>query len=223
MLNLSPDTVEQIIATVAIGIIAVVGSIRGAIRGAEVGAEATRAATQQAIDAQLTASQAIEVQQRNAVRLLLRLEIDHNLANLSTLWADVTRDEVYDDSDDPEQQRKAMGQNRASALLRVPMPVWTRSAWDGLIPLLPLALARSEIAEASTVYGQLDTISAIRSQLAEMAAEQPWQEVVQSDVYGPRTRTIHPQTFSDNAPDLWGRIEEVVDQLLTHGNPIAEA
>jgi hypothetical protein len=56
MANLSPDTVAQIIATVAIGAIAVWGSIRGAKVGAEVGAAATRAATQQQIDAQRDAA-----------------------------------------------------------------------------------------------------------------------------------------------------------------------
>jgi hypothetical protein len=68
MPSLSPDTVAQIIATVAIGIIAVVGSIRGAIRGAEVGAAATRDATRQAIAAQ---QQEMQEQRRHENRVVI--------------------------------------------------------------------------------------------------------------------------------------------------------
>jgi hypothetical protein len=203
MPNFSPDTVAQIIATVVIGIIAVVGSIRGAIRGAEVGAAATRAVTQQAIDAERAAGQATEEQQRNSVRLLLSLEIDHNLDSLRTFWAEVTREELRNYSDDSDEQRRAVARDRARALLGAPVPVWAREAWNGLTPLLPLALSRTEIERANGVYSRLDTISAIRAQLAEMAAEMPYKEVWDSLLESrPQYYTVHPYRFRNNAPDL---------------------
>lgn len=220
---ISADAKAQVIATVIIGFIAVWGSIRGAIRGAEVGAKATRDATKQAIDAQRKAAQEEEQEERSAVRLLLSLEIDHNLDTLRTLWDELTREPPRNYSSDPDKQRRQVARDRAHAFLASPPLVWSRKAWDGLTPQLPHSLSRVEIEQANLIFSGLDTISGIRAQLAAMDAEQPRQEVNDSPIqHRPVYHTVYPQSFNNNAPFLWERIEAIVEQLLSDGNPIAE-
>lgn len=213
----------QVASTAVAGVVAVVGSIIGAIWGAQVGAKATRDATHQAIEADRAAARETEERQRDAVRLLLSLEIDHNLANLQALWTEITRNDPGKYSDDPEKQRRAASRYYANALLRAPFPSWSRAVWEGLTPYLPVACSRAEIARANHVYGGLDTISAIRAQLAEMAAERPYQDVFDSPIqHRPQYHTVYPQTFATTAPDLWERVEKIVRGLLANGNPIEE-
>jgi hypothetical protein len=224
MPSLSPDTVAQIVVNVAIGVIAIIGSIRGAIRGAEVGAEATRAATQQAIDAERAAARETEQRQRAAVRLLVSQEIDHNLGVLRTLWADVMSEEVPHeviDSSTPESQRHSIGQYRANQFIHAAMPIWSREAWRGLTALLPLALSHEEIKRTTRFYGRLESFSVLRSQLVVLAAGQPGLRP-SYDPEGELYDILHPMTFYLNAPNLWDRIEEIMDELLASGNPISE-
>ena len=223
MPDLSADTVVQTIASVVIGVIAVVGSIRGAIRGAEVGAAATRAATQQAIDAERAAARETEQRQRAAVRLLLSQEINHNLAVLRMLWADVMSEEVphevIDDSD-PESQRDSIGQYRANQFIHAATPIWSREAWRGLTALLPLALSTEEIKQTTHLYGHLESISVLRRQLVVLAAGQPGTRS-SFDPEGELYDILHPMTFYLNAPNLWDRIEATMNELLASGNPMS--
>ena len=76
-------------ANVAIGIIAVIGSVGGAISGAKVGAKAPRVATQQQIGANREEADRSKREQERAVRFLLRLEIEDNLARVQELWDDI--------------------------------------------------------------------------------------------------------------------------------------
>jgi hypothetical protein len=215
MQDLNPDTVAQIIATVAIGVIAVGGSIGGAILGAREGARATLEATK-------TLSLETEKQKRASVRLLLHVEIDYNLKNLQAL-----RDQLMRPARSaPENEDGTAGEPEpisregyARRLVFETMPVWARQAWDGMTELLSPALSREEIVQANHIYGQLETISGIRDQLAAMANEKPHME----DFFGTGPKSVHPVTFHNYAPGLAADVDKIITDLLNRGNPIAEA
>lgn len=218
-------TIANVVTVIVAALIAVWGSIRGAERGAKQGAEATREATTLTLRAQQAAVLENERRQSKAVRLLLRLEFAHNLQTLETLWADITRRRLPDDLNrinNPAQQRAEIGRFRARVLIYSQEPKWSRVAWEGLTPQLPMALSVAEIEAANRVYGHLEAISTLREQLSELQSEQPFQEIF-VDQFGQEHHQMHyPQNFYLSAPRLWGRIEEIVNQLHETGNPIAE-
>jgi hypothetical protein len=200
-------------ANVLIGLIAVAGSVLGALLGARVGAKATRDATQQAIEADRASAREGDERQRKAARLLVSLEIDHNLANLRSFWEEAAS----------HLQDQYRGVPEAQRLTRVPIPTWTRVAWDGMTPLLPLTLSRAEIEQANRLYSQLEAITLIRAEIARMTAEKPYQ--VLAHLPGrpdPVPEMIYPRSWSYFAPDLAERVEVTVVDLIANGNPIAE-
>ena len=215
MLNLSPDTVAQII----IGVIAVAGSIGGAILGAREGARASLEATQ-------AHSQETEKRQRASVRLLLRVEIDQNLANLGDLRAKLIAagtpqsDDAGDDAGDEEEKPKFSWGSYARAFVRGVMPAWTRQVWESMTALLSPALDAKEIERVNHFYGQLETINGIRDQLTVMLDEKPHTEhhIIRSD-----PRTVRPTTFYNHGPGLAAEDDRIIADLLDRGNPIAEA
>jgi hypothetical protein len=214
MPDISPDTAAQIIATVVIGVIAVVGSIGGAILGAREGARASLAATK-------ALSQEAEERQRASVRLLMRVEIDQNLANLGELRARLIAAATpeSDDEDDVAEKPELSGDSYARAFARGVMPAWTRQAWESMTALLSPALDAKEIERVNHFYGQLETIDGIRDQLAVMLNEKPHtQHRVFAEPY-----TVQPTTFYRYGPGLAAEADRIMADLLDRGNPIAEA
>jgi hypothetical protein len=208
-------TAIDVVAVLAAAGIAVWGSIRGAREGAKQGAEATRAVTQ-------ALAQESEKRQRASVRLLLRLEIDHNLASLRDL-----RSELYTaairtprgEAGDPENPTVTWDYY-ARALVIVAMPAWTRQAWESMTALLSPALDPKEIEQANIFYGHLETISVIRDQLTVMASEKPHME---DWGIGRGARSVRPTTFFEHSPGLARDFDNIVVALLATGNPISEA
>ncbi len=201
--------------TVVAAIIAVVGSIIGAMLGAREGAKATLQAT-------AAFSRQREEHERASVRLLLRLEIDHNLASLRDLRSEIFTAAIRNPSGeagDPENATLTWDYY-ARALARVAMPAWTRQAWDSMTALLSPALHPKEIERANHLYGQLETISGIRAQITAMANERPY--MVETGIPGFGLRSVDPMTFYEYAPGLASEVDRIILALLASGNPIAE-
>jgi hypothetical protein len=166
-----------------------------------------------------------ENKQTASGRLLLSIEIDYNLRQLRSLWTDISEIET------PENLRKISDSGRrvheerkfrAKRFVGVTMPVWNRRVWEAQTPLLASALSTGEIEKISQLYGQLDTLVSVRASLAEMAAEQPRQEVWSFPGRDPTYHTVYPHRLDDNAPALWAKGEQIVNGLLSNGNPLSK-
>jgi hypothetical protein len=224
IVNWGPTAVNVAAVLVAAGI-AVWGTIRGAREGAKHGAEATLAATQQAIDAQRAAVQSTEEQQRNAVRLLLSLEIDHNLARVQAFWSHIWSIALPEDirsEEDPEWKRQSEQRFRARLVARSPVLVFSQRVWNGQTSVLGSAIRAEEIRRTNRIYGQLDTLSGIQAQLAVMDAEQARHTTTGWRRLGEEGLPTAAVTFNEVAPSLWVETEEIVAELLANGNPISE-
>lgn len=212
---MQPDTQAQIVANVIIGLIAVGGSILGAILGAREGARASLAATK-------AFAEENELRQRASVRLRLRLEIDHNLANLATLQAALRAAGSSDTGDEEAnaEEPEISWHSYARELVHTAMPAWTREAWESLTLVIAPALDATEIEQANHFYGQLETISGIREQLTVMENEKPY---LYDWGFGQGPRSIEPMTFHDYGPGLALRVDEIISTLRAAGNPIVDA
>jgi hypothetical protein len=202
MPNLSPDTVAQIIATIGIGIVAVVGSLIAARLGAREGARASLAATKAFAEEQ-------EERQRAAVRLLLSLEIEANLARVQAFWSDIWSIALPEDirnEEGPEWKRQS----------------FSRRVWNGQTSVLGSAISAEEIRRTNRIYGQLDTLSGIQARLVEMDTEQARHTTTGIRRLGEEGALMAAVTFNEVAPSLWVETEEIVAGLLANGNPISE-
>ena len=85
--------------------------------------------------------------------------------------------------------------------------------------LLSPALDGKEIERVNHFYGQLETISGIRDQLAVMLDEKPHTE----HHFLSEPRTVQPTTFYRHGPGLAAEVDRIIRDLLDRGNPIAEA
>jgi hypothetical protein len=218
MPNLSPDTVAQIIATIGIGIVAVVGSLIAARLGAREGALASLAATKAFAEEQ-------EERQRAAVRLLLSLEIEANLARVQAFWSDIWSIALPEDirnEEDPEWKRQSEQRFRARLVARSPVLAFSRRVWNGQTSVLGSAISAEEIRRTNRIYGQLDTLSGIQARLVEMDTEQARHTTTGIRRLGEEGALMAAVTFNEVAPSLWVETEEIVAGLLANGNPISE-
>jgi hypothetical protein len=208
MPDLSPDTVANIV----IGLIAVGGSILGAILGAREGARASLAATK-------AFAEENEQRQRDAVRLRLRVEIDHNLASLRTLRDKLIAKATPKSHDGSVENPKLSWTSYGQAFVLGVMPAWTRQAWESMMALPAAALEPKEIEQVNHFYGQLETISGIRDQLTPMVNEKPHME----DPFGTGARSVEPMSLYIYGPGLAAQADRIMADLIERGNPIAEA
>jgi len=159
-----------------------------------------------------------EKKQARAVRTLLTIEIDQNLALLRDWWSEVTDidSSLLYDADDyyliP-----------ASRLIELPLPSWSHKMWESQSQFLAIALNHEEIRQLSEIHGGIDTIEAIHSALTGAYAQQ------QEDLRSVRSKTgsaILPfgltLRFTAAARQLWPECKRAASELLTRGNPLAE-
>jgi hypothetical protein len=141
-------------------------------------------------------------QQTQAVRTLISLEIEHNLMLLRSFWERVNKAISADVNAGREVH------NMISEMVALPLPRWSRRAWESQIALLPQAVD-SEIVlkQIHAHYTDLELIVAIRDQI--MILRQ-----------APRTLTGDNIAYSINTPILYDECKRIVTDMLDVGNPL---
>jgi len=156
-----------------------------------------------------------ERKEARAVRTLLSLEIDQNIALLKEWWGEVT--EADSPEEDPDHYRRVV----ANRLIELPLPSWSHKMWESQTLLLPVALKREEIMQVYDIHSGLDRLAAIRSALvaAQREQQEDWRsargESGGASLLGLSLRFYHI------APQLWPECERIVNELLAKGNPLA--
>jgi hypothetical protein len=146
-------------------------------------------------------------EQAQAVRTVIYLEIDYNLARLRSFWEQVNQP-------DSETNPVMVRQNKASRLINLPTPYWTHRAWESQMPLLPTAL-RDEvlIRKVHAHYALIETLVSIHNKLISLKVEQD-QEMAKVNTPFPAL------VFQRNGASLMGEYEAGVNKLIEIGNPL---
>lgn len=191
-------------------IFGVVGTILGTIVGFVLNEVATRQRERRLKKGQI-----------QAVRTILSLEVDQNLAVLRDFWNKVNQVDRVDESEqDPELAHLRL----ARRLIDLPMPHWSHKMWESQMSLLATALSEEEIKRVHDLHNRLDTIATIRSTLSALASEEheDWRAAPKTE------RGLVPlsaawslsRKFDKSAPGLWIECERVVHETLDKGNPL---
>jgi len=150
--------------------------------------------------------------------MLLRVEIDQNLAALAAFWADIT--ERSDAPPDPFHDALHL----APRLIDRPPPMWSQVMWESQAPLLAAALDPSEIDAAYRLYADLRAITAHRDHLSGVhSADDVRTQAKEPDRYEDGITTSAPsppQYFSGLAVESWPELSRLVREALSAGNPI---
>jgi hypothetical protein len=193
-------------------IFGVIGTIIGTIIGAILGFRLSERATRQR-------EERTEKRQAGAIRTLLRLEIDQNLALLRDFWSEVNQ--VDESEEDPDLARLRL----ARRMVGLPVPHWCHTMWKSQTPLLVVALSEEEIKQVHNLHIGLDAIAAIHSKLSALESEQREELRAARNETGmvPMSKAMGlSQSFNRNAPGLWMECERIVREVLDKGNPLRD-
>lgn len=152
--------------------------------------------------------------QVQAVRAILRLEMQHNLQLLRELWQRVSPEgrPAGDDS-----TRRA----RAYELVGASMPAFQRDAIQSQLPLVSIALSESEIATVFSFYERYARLAAIRAYLTELLAEQKASlKLAAAPTPENPGAPLVSAPFYSRGPELYEEAEQIVQAVLTAGNPL---
>ncbi|MDP9351653.1 MAG: hypothetical protein M3P51_08965 [Chloroflexota bacterium] len=157
-----------------------------------------------------------EEEQLSRVRILVALEIDRNLSEVSRVW-----DEVNRNKEGLDPQLSALGKDLllARKLVRLPWPHWTRTAWEGQSTLISAALTTSQITQIHQLHTRLDALTAVRDTLARLDVEDRERWFAIATHHGgsvPINQIIGP--FDVIAPALWIQYVTTTTEVLDRGN-----
>lgn len=169
-----------------------------------------------------------EKKQIRAVRTMLSLEIDQNLALLRDFWSKTK------DVDLPEDKPDRHNLILVRRLSESPLPLWSHKMWESQMPLLATALSEEEIKQVHRHHNKLDAITAIRTQLSTLKEERHQYSMLQhekSKSTEPLTRGMEQvrshfskrkleKEFCEKASLLWEGCEQIVGDLKHLGNPL---
>jgi hypothetical protein len=117
-------------------------------------------------------------EQARRVRMLLRLENQHNIENLKAFWHTVNFvPPLQGTTDDMELEK-------GRRIAYTPLPNWGHLMWQSLSSLLPGALTEDEIQQMYTLHSQLDQFSAFRADLQQELSSEIAQKMLTT--YTPR-------------------------------------
>jgi len=158
-----------------------------------------------------------EKRQANRARDMLGVEVDDNLRILSAVRNAVTRGGESDRISTPETEDSARGRG----LLTSPLPQWNRVVWESQTWLWPLVLDEQEIRELFKFHVQLETVTNIRSELADFVAER-WADVRALEGRHPdaNLEVFYKSEIDEKAGKAWVKFEEVARQILDSGNSL---
>jgi hypothetical protein len=192
-----PSVAEPIIAVIITAIITVVSTLGAVFIGAWLSRRASDAQHRQEQKDRETERQRERRELRDAVRTLVNLEIEYNLAALRTFWRD--RVMVPAVGVPIEQQFE-----RRRGLIDTPLPLWRHIRWDSLTTELPLALTVAELWGIQMCYHRLTTLT---DRVVMLAARMP---DTLAQKYNALRADTPPQERSLDRTDLFGDVHEFV-------------
>ncbi len=150
----------------------------------------------------------------SSVRLLVRLDLEHNQAVLWTFWKNTVL--VLPVGTPIEQQFQ-----QRRLVIDTPMPSWQRTTWNSLTPELAQAFEENLLRDIRTLYSQLDSLSELVERIKsfmpthlaydydDYCAHTPLNErsIENASVYEPMQRFVR-----DTQP-LWSHIIDLHGQL----------
>ncbi len=162
-----------------------------------------------------------EKRQAQAVRTIIRLEIDRNLAALKTFWTALKAK----DNPDLGRRRKNI---LAEQFVNLSLTPFSRDSLTSQMSLLAFSLTDVQIEQVFRLYDRLDFLMTTRAVLSDALRDEQ-QEMTrfrQSQsapgqtpglLYAPR------QPFDAQANQNWDEIESTAAELLETGNPLQSA
>lgn len=159
-----------------------------------------------------------EREQAHAARILLSLEIEHNLQLLRAFWGRINKT-PQGPNDDPTSVAVRM----ANQLVDLPLPNWSHKAWESQLTTLPLALNRDAvIKQAYAHHAGLDAIASIKDKLTSLRQEQSEEWRAQQEGGIVKSLLSLPMPFTENAVALCKECEQAVNNVLSIDNPIPQ-
>lgn len=187
---------------ILLAIVAGVFGIIGAVAGVVVAERMARQREERA-----------EQKQVVAVRTLLTLEIDKNLALLREFWERASEPQEDEAALDPDSLHLRL----ASRLAYLPLPVWSNNAFESQLPIFPLALSEEEIRQVYDLRSGLENISDFYSKIATIERPQGgFRSTTPQMVVG----QIEQESFKKKMSALWQGLEKSVNRILEKGNPL---
>jgi hypothetical protein len=155
-------------------------------------------------------------EERVAVRLLISLEIDDDLAALDVLASQLSEAEKVIRETDPELPRYGL----ACGFLDMPVPAWSRHMWDSQTAKITGALAPQEIKSIHALHSDFDAFLSIRASMAG-AQQQAIQTMGGLRESGRRFDELDAlRKHKSKVAALMAEVQIVIDQIKEIGNPI---
>jgi hypothetical protein len=162
-----------------------------------------------------------EKRQGQAVRTIIRLEIDRNLATLKTFWTAV---KAKDNADLGRRRKNIL----AEQFVDLPLTPFSRASLTSQMSLLAFSLTDVQIERVFRLYDRLDFFMTTRATLADALRDEQ-QEMTrfrqsQSAPGQPKGLLYAPrQPFDAQANPNWDEIEATAAELLESANPLPPA
>lgn len=201
---------------VAASLIAIPVTVYGAIVGARQGARLAYTLSEKSVlDRERRVheeQQKIFEEQKNSIRLLLRLELERNHDDLNWLYSNLTNtlgegEERYIkleevDVDDVDNAEKYKWVGTRCRFIALHMPDWSHRFWYGQQSshLLPQALSQSEIKQINFIHSELDRLTKIKNMLAERAHQYDVSQLATPDE---DQRGLISTQFKEELPSIW--------------------
>lgn len=147
-----------------------------------------------------------EVNQINAIRTLLKIEIKNNLKTIESFYDKLMEEEI-----------KYNNKNfiLAIKLIESDLIKWELDIWGNKTPLIAMALTEDEICKVEEFYSILNKINFIHSELKLLDKQQEELTIREDAITG--------ASFifeNDKAPSKWHEFNENVGILKDHGNKL---
>ncbi len=148
--------------------------------------------------------------QRQSVKTLLILEVDHNLAMLQKYWTDIS--DIGNIQSDSEQARITKG----TKLIKLPMPRWSHKMWESQFPLLSQSLTNEEIMSIHDFHSKLDLLDEIKFNLLRIESKTNEDARLENRTLA----SLSIWSFKYGAIELEKKFENIVIDLFSKGNPV---
>lgn len=160
-----------------------------------------------------------EEEQARAIRTLLSVEIEQNIAWLRDFVSRVKQPDGADSG------KETTPLDVARRLTQMPMPGWSHKMWESQLQWVKLALDDKQISQVHLFHKQLDRIGEIRTSLTRLETEERddlWWEPTGASGVGLGVRAhAAPSRLEQSVTALVLEYERVATDLIRRGNPLA--
>lgn len=150
--------------------------------------------------------------QRINVRLLLRVEAQHDLTALADFCKAVGRTQPRDKRTAPETPA-----DRARRVAEIPLPQWEHTMWRSLVQLLPASLSQDELTALFALHTEIDSLSAIQRKLEALDEEERNYRQAQRTAAGEGNEY---QRLRKRRIELGEQFDQLSGALMQRGNPL---